>query len=83
MLRGAGGDDGERAARIIQDALGIENNDLVNYCFPEAWPANREQRARIIGKWLQEEACIDCNRTAIRGDCQRKYQPGKDTRHRR
>jgi len=42
-------DDGNRAARIIQDALGIKNDDVVNYCFPKTWPKNREQRARIIG----------------------------------
>jgi hypothetical protein len=28
-------DDADRAARIIQDALGIENDDVVNYCFPK------------------------------------------------
>jgi len=49
-------DDGDRAAKIIQDALGIENDDVVNYVFPKTWPADREQRARIIGAWLQEEA---------------------------
>ena len=27
-----------------------------NYCFPKAWPNDREQRARIIGEWLQTEA---------------------------
>jgi uncharacterized protein HemY len=49
-------DDGDRAARIIQDALGIESNDVVNYCFPKEWPADREQRARHIGEWLKTEA---------------------------
>ena len=24
----------DRAAKIIQDALGIESDDVVNYCFP-------------------------------------------------
>jgi uncharacterized protein HemY len=48
--------DGDRAARIIQDALGIESDDVVNYCFPTTWPEDREQRARIIGDWLQTEA---------------------------
>jgi hypothetical protein len=23
--------------------------------FPKTWPANREQRARIIGEWLKAE----------------------------
>jgi len=51
-------DDGDRAAKIIQDALGIENNDVVNYCFPKTWPDDRQQRAHIIGYWLQSEACL-------------------------
>ena len=38
-------DDGERAAKSIQDALGIESDDVANYRFPKTWPANREQRA--------------------------------------
>ena len=36
--------------------LGIESDDVANYCFPKAWPEDREQRARIIGDWLQTEA---------------------------
>jgi uncharacterized protein HemY len=49
-------DDGDRAAKIIQNALGVESDDVANYCFPKTWPADREQRARIIGDWLQTEA---------------------------
>ena len=37
-------DDADRAARIIQDALGIESDDAVNYCFPKE------------GEWLKTEA---------------------------
>jgi hypothetical protein len=48
--------NGNQAARIIQDALGIESDDVANYCFPKTWPLDREQRARIIGEWLQTEA---------------------------
>jgi len=48
--------DGDQVARIIQDALGIESADVANYCFPKTWTADREQRARIIGEWLQTEA---------------------------
>ncbi len=48
--------DGDRAAKIIQQALGIVSDDVVNYCFPQSWPADREQRAHIIGEWLQTEA---------------------------
>jgi hypothetical protein len=47
-----GADNGELAAKIIQDAHGIESDDVDNYCIPKTWPANREQRARIIGEWL-------------------------------
>ena len=46
----------ERAVKMIQNALGIESDDVANYCFPKAWPEDREQRARIIGDWLQTEA---------------------------
>jgi len=38
-------DDGDRAARITQEALGIESDDVVNYTFPKTWPQEREQRA--------------------------------------
>jgi hypothetical protein len=40
---------------MIQNALFIESDDVANYCFPKAWPEDRE-RARIIGDWLQTEA---------------------------
>ena len=49
-------DDAHRAARIIQDALGIESSDVADYVFRKKWPANRVQRARIIGEWLKAEA---------------------------
>ena len=49
-------DDGNRAVKIIQDTLGIESDEVANYCFPKAWPRDREQRARIIGDWLKAEA---------------------------
>ena len=48
--------DGDRAAKIIQYAFGIESDDVANYCFPRTWPKDREQRTRIIGEWLQTEA---------------------------
>jgi uncharacterized protein HemY len=28
-------DDGERASKIIRDALGIDSDDVANYCFPK------------------------------------------------
>ena len=49
--------DADQAARIIQEALGIESDDVVNYCFPKDWPADHERRARYIGEWLKTEAC--------------------------
>ena len=48
--------DGDQAAKIIQQALGIESDDVANYVFPKNWPNDREQRARIIGEWLQTKA---------------------------
>jgi uncharacterized protein HemY len=49
-------DDPDRAAKIIREALDIESDDVVNYCFPHYWPADRERRARYIGEWLKTEA---------------------------
>ena len=47
--------DGDLAAKIIRDALGIENDDVTNYCFPKDWPDDPEVRALIIGDWLKTE----------------------------
>ncbi len=35
-------DDGEQAAKILQQALGIETNGVVDYCYPQRWPNDRE-----------------------------------------
>jgi hypothetical protein len=43
-------DDANRVAKIIRDALGIESDDVVNYCFPTEGPTDRERRARYIGE---------------------------------
>ena len=51
-------DNGDRAAKIIRNALGIESDNVVKYTFPKTWPTDREQRARIIGYWLPSEACF-------------------------
>ena len=48
-------DDADRAAKIIQDALGIESSELANLCLKH-WPSEREKRARVIGHWLHAEA---------------------------
>ena len=49
-------DDPDVAAKIIQHALGIESDEVANYCFPKTWPSDRERRARIIGDWLRAAA---------------------------
>ena len=49
-------DDPDRAAKMIRDALAIESDDVVHYCFPTEWPADRERRAIYIGEWLKTEA---------------------------
>jgi hypothetical protein len=48
-------DDGNLAARIIMDALGIKTDELAKHCL-KPWPSERKRRARIIGDWLHEEA---------------------------
>jgi hypothetical protein len=30
--------DGDQAAKVIQHALGIESDDVLNYTFPKDWP---------------------------------------------
>jgi hypothetical protein len=40
----------------LKAALGIESDDVVNYCFPKDWPDDRKQRALYIGEWLKTEA---------------------------
>jgi hypothetical protein len=47
--------DGDRAAKMIRDALGIENDDVANFCFPKDWPDDRQLRAAVISDWLQTE----------------------------
>jgi uncharacterized protein HemY len=49
-------DDSDQAARIIREALDIESDDVVHYCFPMTWPDDRERRARYIGERLKTEA---------------------------
>ena len=50
-------DCGELAASLMLDALGIADRRVAERCFPipEAWPREREQRARIIAEWLTQE----------------------------
>ena len=39
LERAISADDGDRATKIIQSALGIESDGVANYCFPKSWPA--------------------------------------------
>jgi hypothetical protein len=48
--------DGDQAAKIIQDAVGIESDDVANYWLPANLAGDREQHARTIGEWLHTEA---------------------------
>jgi len=48
-------DDRNRAASIIMEALGIETDELANFCLKH-WPSERRQRAHVIGHWLHAEA---------------------------
>lgn len=32
-------DAADRAAKLIEEAPGIESDDVANYCFPQYWPA--------------------------------------------
>jgi hypothetical protein len=46
----------DRALVLPPIVLACSSDDEANYVFPKTWPINREQRARIIGEWLQTEA---------------------------
>jgi hypothetical protein len=57
--------DGFKESLIIADVSSVgqtkteemlERDGIANYCFPKTWPADREQRARIIGEWLRTQA---------------------------
>jgi hypothetical protein len=49
-------DDADHAAAVIRQALGIESDEVVGFSFPKHWPSDRDQRAKIIGDWLRDEA---------------------------
>jgi hypothetical protein len=42
-----------RTPNLLEEA--IDSDDVANYVFPKTWPTDREQRARVIGEWLQAE----------------------------
>ena len=49
-------DDAITPAAVIRAPLGIESDEVTNNSFPKNWPDNPEQRARVIGAWLRDEA---------------------------
>jgi hypothetical protein len=49
-------DDGDHAAMVIRVALGIQSDEVTNHSFPKNWPSDPDQRARVIGDWLRDEA---------------------------
>jgi uncharacterized protein HemY len=55
LLQAINCDDRNRAASIIMEALGIETDELANFCLKHC-PSERKQRARVIGHWLHAEA---------------------------
>jgi hypothetical protein len=65
-------DDADRAAKIIQSALGIESDEVANYCFPNTSSKDREQRARIIGDWLRGSRYASPHAEVMAG---RKFAP--------
>ena len=57
-------DDGYRAARIIQEALGIESDDVANYCFPKTWP-----RSNGLGGDMPDQGLnVDLAGSTLRAD---------------
>jgi hypothetical protein len=61
-------DNGDQAAKIIQDALGIESDDVVNHCFPKDWPADRKRQIhRHLASDRGAVSRIVTERLAIRG----------------
>ena len=73
--------DGDLAAKMIRDALGIESDDVANYCFPKEWPANREQRAFMAigyklrrGIWVDEHSPLPTNLIWIKATWARVMQ---------
>jgi hypothetical protein len=57
--------DGDRAAKIIQNALGIESDDVANSCLAKDWPANREQRANSSVNGCKRRSASFADDTAV------------------
>ena len=48
--------DADHAAGLFRPRSASRATKLPTTVFPKSWPSDREQRARIIGEWLQAEA---------------------------
>ena len=57
-------DCGNSAAKLIQNALGIESDEVANYCFPKTWPQDREQLRGSVAIGL-ERKCGICRDYAL------------------
>jgi hypothetical protein len=50
LERAIGTDDADRAAKIIQNALGIESDEVANYCASQNLAKGLEATSEIIGE---------------------------------
>ena len=50
--------DGDHAARLIQEALGIESDEVVNYCFPKAWPNDPSSALGSLSNGCSPFSCL-------------------------
>ena len=57
--------DANHAAKVIQEALGIESDDVANYVFPKTWPSDRE----LDGEDLRWRPIEDRARLRSRNHC--------------
>jgi hypothetical protein len=48
-------DDGDRAVKLVMDALGIVDGDVAGYAMPLNWPSSRALRASALAEWLSTE----------------------------
>jgi hypothetical protein len=45
-------------AKIIQDGLGIESDDVVNYCLAKDWPADREAARQVHRRVAEDRGAV-------------------------
>ena len=49
--------NGDKAAALIMQALGITDDAIANYSLPREWPTDRGMRCRALAEWLSNE-CV-------------------------